>query len=441
MLQEGYTNHKGKAFKIPGLFSWNVFLSGSELVEEVRKASEDRLSARERISDILKLKYTLGHEIMDNPYHIPIILTQLTRNLAARFPDILDEIKASFDDNIQLNGHEWGSVPAFETVVRVVCRTSNRVFIGLPLCRDPDWNDLVSGFSLDVVKTAAMIDLFPEFMAPLVGRLLSKLPQSVQRGMRLLRPIIEERQKYLDDYGSDWYEKPNDMLSWLMDKAQGEERSAQNLTKRVLATNFTAIHTSSVIFTHALFHLAANPRYIKPLRDEVETIVEKEGWSKAALAKMRHVDSFLKETLRFDGLTFISMLRKAMTDFTFSDGTFIPAGCTVTVASSPMHHDSEIYADADAFVPFRFANEKQEGEQPWQQMVSTNPQYLAFGHGRNACPGRFFTATELKSMLAHVVVTYDVKFEDEGVRPTSVSFGTANSPDTKAKILFRKRVE
>ncbi|EGO25818.1 hypothetical protein SERLADRAFT_369188 [Serpula lacrymans var. lacrymans S7.9] len=430
MLQEGYTK-ASMAFKIPGLFCWNIFLSGPKLVEELRRAPEDHISARERISDP---RYTIGHTIIHNPYHIPIILTQLTRNLPAQFPDILDEIQASFDDHLQLNGYEWTSVPAFETIVQVVCRTSNRVFVGLPLCNcinlsspklisiRPDWNDLTSGFALSVVKVAITIDFFPNFMAPLVNRLLSNLPKSVQRGMKHLRPIIEERQKCLDEYGSGWEDKPNDMLSWLMDEAQGEERSAESLTKRMLSINLGAIHG----FTHALFYLAAHPQYINPLREEVEAIVEEEG-------------CFLKETLRFDGLTFISMLRKAVKDFTFSDGTFVPAGCTVSVASMPIHRDSDIYKNADIFDPFRFSNEEQEGEQAWHQMASTHPGYLPFGHRRSACPGRFFTAIELKTMLAHVVVTYDVKFRD-GQRPANVTFGPANSPDMKAKILFRKRV-
>ena len=35
-------------------------------------------------------------------------------------------------------------------------------------------------------------------------------------------------------------------------------------------------------------------------------------------------------------------------------------------------------------------------------------------------PGRFFTAKELQSMLAHVVVTYDMKLEDNAPYPASL---------------------
>ena len=51
-------------------------------------------------------------------------------------------------------------------------------------------------------------------------------------------------------------------------------------------------------FTHALYNLAAYPQYLEPLREEVESVVAVDGWSKASMAKMRKLDSFLKESMR-----------------------------------------------------------------------------------------------------------------------------------------------
>lgn len=87
-----------------------------------------------------------------------------------------------------------------------------------------------------------------------------------------------------------------------MDAASEEEQSLRNMTLRIMTINFGAIHTSSMSFTHALYDLAAMPNYIQPMREEVETVVKKEGWSKVALTKMRKLDSFLKESQRFNGL-------------------------------------------------------------------------------------------------------------------------------------------
>jgi hypothetical protein len=105
------------------------------------------------------------------------------------------------------------------------------------------------------------------------------------------------------------------MLTWLLDEAYGhpERRTVYQLTQRILAINFAAIHTSSMVsfeitnvhtlrawqgFTHALYFLAEHPEYIKPLREEIENVIEEEGWTKASMAKMRKLDSFFRETQR-----------------------------------------------------------------------------------------------------------------------------------------------
>lgn len=68
-------------------------------------------------------------------------------------------------------------------------------------------------------------------------------------------------------------------------------------------SNKLSFLTNSVkqAFTHALYDLAANPQYIQPLREEAEKSLTEEGWTKAAMDKMRKVDSFLKESMRLNG--------------------------------------------------------------------------------------------------------------------------------------------
>ena len=50
--------------------------------------------------------------------------------------------------------------------------------------------------------------------------------------------------------------------------------------------------------TSALFLLSQNPEYIDPLRMEIQSVIEEEGWTKASFGRMSKVDSLLKETLR-----------------------------------------------------------------------------------------------------------------------------------------------
>jgi Cytochrome P450 len=147
-----------------------------------------------------------------------------------------------------------------------------------------------------------------------------------------------------------------------------------------------------------------SPECIQPLREEVESIVKEQGWTKASLFNMRKLDSFLREALRTSGVstskvlqpsTFFSYLhlpvamqRKALTDFTFSDGTLIPKGTQVAAIIGPLNMDEDIYEDPLSFKPFRFAEAREAGDDARDavknQMVTTSPQHLLFGHGRHA---------------------------------------------------------
>ncbi|KAF9233509.1 cytochrome P450 [Melanogaster broomeanus] len=441
VIQEGYKKYKAVPFKVATLTGWMVIVSGRQCYEDILSVPDDVLSIMEALNDILKTEYTLGYAIHHNPYHFSIIRLQLTRNLGILYTDIRDEIVAAFDDTLDLQGNEWKNMPAFDAILKVICRTSNRVFVGLPLCRDPDWMDLTIKFTLDVVKGGIVVGLFPRFLAPIVAQFMTSVPGSTKRAMEHLRPIIEERQKYFDEYGIAWADKPNDILSWLIDVAEGSERTIKSLTLRILSVNFSAIHTSSNIFTQALFRLAANPQYVQPLREEVESIVETEGWSKASLVKMRKIDSFLRESQRMEGMGSASIARKAMKDFTFSDGTVIPKGTIIGMATLATHLDNEIYEHPGVFDPFRFADMPEEdGDGAKHQLVSTDHKYLAFGHGKHVCPGRFFAANELKTMLAHIVVSYDIKLESGATLPQSLRVGAAIAAHPSAKVMFRKRV-
>jgi len=83
---------------------------------------------------------------------------------------------------------------------------------------------------------------------------------------------------------------------------------------------------------------------------------------------------------------------------------------------------------------------KREGDQAKHQLVSLDSSYFAFGHGRHACPGRFFVAYELKMMLAHVLLNYDVKMANGNGRPANWWVGYNCLPDLSAEVLFRKRI-
>ena len=132
----------------------------------------------------------------------------------------------------------------------------------------------------------------------------------------------------------------------------------------------------------------------------------------------------------------VNLFRKAVKDVTLSDGTRIPKGTLVAAAAVTAHSDDTRYTDPMVFDPFRFARMREgEGEGTKHQMVHTSVEYMPFGHGRHACPGRFFAASELKLMLAYIVLNYDFEFQQR--RPENFWFAQNRLPPMKAEIRIK----
>ncbi|KAJ6539016.1 cytochrome P450 [Mycena capillaripes] len=438
MIQEGH--EKYRVFRVPLIHRWDVIISGRELVEELRASKEEELSIREAFNEILQTDMTMGPNILGNPYHISVTRVGMTKNLDARFDEVRDEIICTFQDHLALEGNEWKAIPAQATVMQVICRTGNRLFVG----RNTDYLNLNFEFTLSVVMAAQMINILPGFLRPILGPWISPLKKYLRRADQHLGVLVTERLRMEEELGNNYPGRPNDLISWLLDVAEGEERTVPALVQRILVINFGAVHTSANTFTHALYNLAAFPSSVKEMREEADRIVKEEGWSKVSVGKMHKIDSFLRESQRYSGNSITSMGRKVVKPggFTFSDGTTVPQGCFVNVATGPTHANPDVYANPDEFDAFRFYRLRTEDEEDSlkHQFSATNLDYLSWGHGRHACPGRFFASTALKTMLAHILVNYDVKLEDESAgRPPNQWFAAICIPNGAAKIMFRKR--
>lgn len=439
ILQGGYHKYRTTPFKAASLSRWIVVI-GRHHLEDIRKSPDDELSLTEAANETAMLDHLIGQAITSNPYHISVVRRHLTRNISRYYPEIVDELFTALNEILDVKDNEWMSIPAAASMREIICRTSSRVFVGLPLCRNADWIDLNSKFAVDVIKDANFLNIFPKVLRPFMAQFVPNTAKAIKQGMKHLGPIISERLKCMDEYGKEWSNKPNDFLQHLMD--EGEESTTKQLTVRMLTMGFVSIHATANTFTQALYNLAANPQYVQPLREEVEAAIEKYGWTKEGITAMHRVDSFLTESQRLGGVLTSSIQRKAMKNLVLSDGTFIPKGTRVVVPTRAIHHDHSLYENAYEFNPFRFSNlEDGEGENSRVQFTSVTQDYLPFGFGKHACPGRFLAASELKMMLAYIVSSYDVKLEDDSSPPGNVYWDLNIVADPVARIMFRKRTD
>jgi cytochrome P450 len=105
-----------------------------------------------------------------------------------------------------------------------------------------------------------------------------------------------------------------------------------------------------------------------------------------------------------------------------------------------MYLDDDIYPNASTFDAFRFSKlREQPGNENRHQFVTTSPTHINFGHGKDACPGRFFAAQEIKLLLAHTLQNYDIRLEDPTKLPEGSWYDRSRKPNQTAQVQFRSR--
>ncbi|KAH9923621.1 cytochrome P450 [Fomitopsis serialis] len=460
MLLEGCSKHE--IFKLPLSDQWLVVVNGPKMNDELRKYPDESMSAFEAHKYVLQTEYTLGTTNPDATAK-KIIAGPLTRKLPQIMPELVDEIIASFEDIIPKadNGETvlpphvlWtrlstscrmGHCAGLETMTDIIARVTNRAFVGLPFCRDQVLMKTFTGFAKDVMKTKTIINMIPNFLSrDIVGPRLPWTSAARRRMAAILGATVVERRRQLIEYGTDYEGKPDDYLTWCIEediKFRGKGDSIDGVMEVISASNFAAIHTSSMSMTHALYYLCAFPEYVEPLRREAEEMIRQHGWTKAAVDGMWKADSFFKEALRLNSASHLTLFRKAMKPIVFSNGTVIPVGTMVVATTTGTHLNEELYEDATEFKPFRFSEARAKGgdDALRQQFHTSSPDYIPFGHGKHACSGRWFAAGEVKAVLAYILLNYDVKLFEGGGRPANLYVGPSIIPNPWAKMMFRKR--
>ncbi|PVF93220.1 cytochrome P450 [Serendipita vermifera] len=463
MMQKAYDEHKNGIFRMPFTGYWVTVATG-QYINEIARAPDTVLSFQETMNEQLELEHLAGPAVSHDMIHLNAI-RMLTRNLRLVYFEILEETKYAFAKTFEtekVDKDGWVKFKATDTFFKIVAHLNHRAFVGLPLCRDEEWNKIQENAAADMMTRAVLLKAFPKSKRGNANFYLSQYGSILTKGAKMLSAVIEERQNMEAD------DRPNDMLTWIMAMV---DHSNESSLKAVMAAfhliDMAAQNTTVATFVHALYHLAAAPQYIDELREEVLEVLSTGEWTKDAIDRLRKLDSFVRETQRLSGISNISMARTAIQDFTFSNGVRVAKGEMVQAVGNPLHHDPEIYPDPMEFKPFRFyemaEEEKARNASHKYDMITPSPEFLAWGLGKHACPGRWYASMIVKHLLAYILVYYEFKFAESTVaaaikananakspgsgpdvpnpRPKDFSLAGACLPNTSAEVLFRKRRE
>ncbi|KAI0491127.1 cytochrome P450 [Xylaria cf. heliscus] len=466
------------------------------LVGELKGLPEDTLSAKTAVSEAMLSEYT--HLSADAHSDILTLLlrTKATHNLQRMMSTLKEEFQFILDTEFPAC-EDWTPFKIQPFMVRAVSRLSGRAFVGTALSRSEEWMDVSVNFAVTAFIAVTKLQFFPPWMRPVAQYLVSELKtirKDLAKAQAMLEPLIEERLTNAEDMSGS--EKPDDFIEWLSDALPDEEKRNYFIqAKMQLLLSASSIHTTSNLTTDCIYDLAVHQEMQEILREEVVEVFEREegAWErKDSVAKLKKMDSFIKESQRLSG-NVTSFIRKVMKPIDLSDGTHLPSGTSLLTPLAGISLDERYYPDPEVFDGLRFWKLRQQQQSPAPTRASsptppisppsttptsspssssskTTPskpstitpvpssppsssplnggkyQFTSigdtnqnFGLGKHACPGRFFAAQEIKLILSYLLLNYEIKLRDGEARPKPVVFMMTKSPSQTAEVLFRRR--
>ncbi|KAM5347482.1 hypothetical protein ACJ41O_010487 [Fusarium nematophilum] len=335
---------------------------------------------------------------------------------------------------------EWREAQAMDIILDLVARLSSRVFLGDELCRNTEWLAITKSYSVNTTAAGDLLRQYPSWLRPIACYFIPQcleLQRQVQHARRVMAPVLQRRKEEKDTALAGGKPEPsyNDTIDWLVEESWG---SPYDPVGAQLGFSVVAIQTTADLATETMLRLVERPELIGEIRNEIEEVLKAEGWTKTALFNMKLLDSVVKEAQRLKPLTSATMNRKATKRVTLPGGLVLEKGdrCMSDLGSMI---DPSIYPNPHEFDGYRFFRMRKDPKMDSKaHLVSTSTAHLGFGHGKHACPGRFFASNEVKLLLCHLLYKYDWKHQDGYVHKI-IEFGLALFPEGQAKLSFRKR--
>jgi len=187
-----------------------VVATSDAVLQELKDADPSVLSMQAAANERNSISYTLSSGIHSDPYHVDIISRNLTQRLSKVLPDIVDELQRTFEENVPVGiGREWTSIQTHDLMLRCISATTNRILVGLPLCRDQEYLDCLVELSQVVSRAGLVIDQAPRILKPLIAWcMVSPRRGAFKVFLEKLGPVFEQRRRIIRELGDSWTDRP-----------------------------------------------------------------------------------------------------------------------------------------------------------------------------------------------------------------------------------------
>ncbi|CAO3598991.1 unnamed protein product [Absidia cylindrospora] len=419
-------------------------------VTEVLRASRKDFSFNEGIETIVPLirvtKVSYDHKFSDpivprekNPVSYPLKYNLSTNKVHLLAKRIEEGSNEAFDKELNLGPGETRLVAVWPILTRIIARISCLCFAGRQVTNVPHFVDAMAHFTRKIITAGTFLALLPTWLGNVVVRRFLSLEHEIDLILDHLTPQLEHIKQ-----GGEVDDDEHGLTygSWLMTlpRRDGSLRTPKQSAYHFKDVVLASVHTTSHFLTFAIHELSCRPDLVQALRDEINTTLpDKDNRNPNAINDLPLLDSFLREVLRCN-VDYLGLHHKAVQDVVMSNGIVIPKGSLVFCAMDEAnrvvngdaltHKNGTCSSSLDVFDAYRHM-----GVDLDEKSASLTTDFITFGNGPHACPGRHFAIMEIKYNIAKFVTRYNIKSPTGQRAKDSVIMGMTRNPP-QDPILF-----
>ncbi|XP_074053939.1 7-alpha-hydroxycholest-4-en-3-one 12-alpha-hydroxylase-like [Macrotis lagotis] len=362
--------------------------------------------------------------------------------------DSLNIVMREVDAEMRPRSQEWKQEGLFQYCYNIVFRAGYLALFGnIPTNGKVD-------YAQDIQQSKKIFEQFRKFdiLFPKLFYfiLLPKEKQEMKRLKHFFWDILSIRHILEQDNVSGWIRSIQQHLA-----ENGVSEIGQSKYNLVLL--WASQGNTGVVAFWTLFFLLKDPKALKVVREEIESVLKKMGQEVKPggflinidyrmLQQTPVLDSVMEETLRLVVAPVLSRVVMQDLILKMDDGREYALRKGDTVSMYPylsLHMDPEIYPDPTTFKYDRFLNANGSRKVAfYKEGRRIKSHMLPWGAGPSKCPGRFFALNEMKMFVFLMLLHYDIELVDQEVKipPINVKrFGIgAMQPIYDVQFRYRK---
>ncbi|KAF2278282.1 cytochrome P450 [Westerdykella ornata] len=213
--------------------------------------------------------------------------------------------------------------------------------------------------------------------------------------------------------------KENDVFGWLLNPADEDIPLQLNADSRLMIV--AGSDTTSATLTWIFYELCMDQTLQAKLRSIVDTLAPGKPFLDAEdVANCPYLEGVVLEGLRLHPAVPSGVQRETPPEgLNLPDGTYIPGNVLIWMPMHTIHRDPRNFSSPLTFAPERWMDDAEKENFDKKSPSSGQPYtadkraFMPFGTGPYNCVGQKLATMEMRTVIANLVRTFEMRFADE----------------------------